>query len=354
MAKVLQFRRFTTAGLGAVTGAAGELIVDTTLNQLTVHDGVTAGGWYAANNIILQNSLGVNLSQNSNITLAYASSNSAASFANGAFVTANSAASFANGSFVTANSAASFANGAFGQANSAASFANGSFGQANSAASFANGSFGQANSAASFANGSFGQANSAASFANGSFGQANSAASFANGAFTLANTKVISSGYTANSFVFANSTGNIVTTSSLIYYTSNNSLYVTGNIIQNSINTNRTILRNLIKGSYANLDNISATVNTAGFPAIGTITGTIPVYWSWKLIKSAAAISGSANTGVTLTTANVSIGVPSGITTGGDTVEVFLTDQSGNNFYRLIYTQMVTAGNASILIERLG
>ena len=340
MAKVLQFRRFTTAGLGAVTGAAGELIVDTTLNQLTVHDGVTAGGWYAANNIILQNSLGVNLSQNSNITLAYASSNSAASFANGAFVTANSAASFANGSFVTANSAASFANGAFGQANSAASFANGSFGQANSAASFANGSFGQANSAASFAN--------------GSFGQANSAASFANGAFTLANTKVISSGYTANSFVFANSTGNIVTTSSLIYYTSNNSLYVTGNIIQNSINTNRTILRNLIKGSYANLDNISATVNTAGFPAIGTITGTIPVYWSWKLIKSAAAISGSANTGVTLTTSNVSIGVPSGITAGGDTVEVFLTDQSGNNFYRLIYTQMVTAGNASILIERLG
>ena len=340
MAKVLQFRRFTTAGLGAVTGAAGELIVDTTLNQLTVHDGVTAGGWYAANNIILQNSLGVNLSQNSNITLAYASSNSAASFANGAFVTANSAASFANGSFVTANSAASFANGAFGQANSAASFANGSFGQANSAASFANGSFGQSNSAASFAN--------------GSFGQANSAASFANGAFTLANTKVISSGYTANSFVFANSTGNIVTTSSLIYYTSNNSLYVTGNIIQNSINTNRTILRNLIKGSYANLDNISATVNTAGFPAIGTITGTIPVYWSWKLIKSAAAISGSANTGVTLTTSNVSIGVPSGITTGGDTVEVFLTDQSGNNFYRLIYTQMVTAGNASILIERLG
>ena len=53
-------------------------------------------------------------------------SNSAASFANGAFLQANSAASFANGAFTAANtaantgtSAASFANGAFLQANAA-------------------------------------------------------------------------------------------------------------------------------------------------------------------------------------------------------------------------------------------
>ena len=54
MSKTLQFRRYTTSNLASITGASGELIVDTTLNQLTVHDGNKAGGWYAANAITLQ------------------------------------------------------------------------------------------------------------------------------------------------------------------------------------------------------------------------------------------------------------------------------------------------------------
>jgi len=54
MSKTLQFRRYTTSNLASITGASGELIVDTTLNQVTVHDGSTAGGWYAANAITLQ------------------------------------------------------------------------------------------------------------------------------------------------------------------------------------------------------------------------------------------------------------------------------------------------------------
>ena len=54
MSKTLQFRRYTTSNLASITGASGELIVDTTLNQITVHDGNKAGGWYAANAITLQ------------------------------------------------------------------------------------------------------------------------------------------------------------------------------------------------------------------------------------------------------------------------------------------------------------
>ena len=54
MSKTLQFRRYTTSNLASIIGASGELIVDTTLNQLTVHDGSTSGGWYAANAVTMQ------------------------------------------------------------------------------------------------------------------------------------------------------------------------------------------------------------------------------------------------------------------------------------------------------------
>ena len=41
-------RRDTQVNVAAYTGAQGELIVDTTNNRVTVHDGVTPGGWPAA------------------------------------------------------------------------------------------------------------------------------------------------------------------------------------------------------------------------------------------------------------------------------------------------------------------
>ena len=44
MATILKFRRYTTSALAAVTGAIGELIVDTDKDTITVHDGATAGG----------------------------------------------------------------------------------------------------------------------------------------------------------------------------------------------------------------------------------------------------------------------------------------------------------------------
>lgn len=48
MADQLQLRRGTTSQNLAFTGAQGEVIVDTTLNALVVHNGITAGGFYAA------------------------------------------------------------------------------------------------------------------------------------------------------------------------------------------------------------------------------------------------------------------------------------------------------------------
>ena len=44
MAKQVQLRRGTTAELASVTGAEGEVIVDTTKDTLTLHDAYTAGG----------------------------------------------------------------------------------------------------------------------------------------------------------------------------------------------------------------------------------------------------------------------------------------------------------------------
>lgn len=41
-------RRDTAANVAAYAGAQGELIVDTTNNRVTIHDGVTPGGWAAA------------------------------------------------------------------------------------------------------------------------------------------------------------------------------------------------------------------------------------------------------------------------------------------------------------------
>lgn len=48
MATQVQWRRGTTAQVAAFTGAVGEVVIDTTLKQLVVQDGVTAGGFYAA------------------------------------------------------------------------------------------------------------------------------------------------------------------------------------------------------------------------------------------------------------------------------------------------------------------
>lgn len=44
MPRTLQFKRYSSATLANTTGANGELIIDTTNQTLTIHNGVTPGG----------------------------------------------------------------------------------------------------------------------------------------------------------------------------------------------------------------------------------------------------------------------------------------------------------------------
>jgi hypothetical protein len=113
MSRTLQFRRYSNTALLSVTGAVGELIVDTTNDTITVHDGTTAGGtrlatenWSRNNQSSVAYSqaafaqantaftLGnqattTNLTQNTNITLAFAKANAANILAQAAYDKAN-------------------------------------------------------------------------------------------------------------------------------------------------------------------------------------------------------------------------------------------------------------------------
>lgn len=62
MPTVVQFRRGTTTQNNNFTGSVGELSVDTTLDTLRVHDGVTAGGFELVNTTSSQTISGKTLS----------------------------------------------------------------------------------------------------------------------------------------------------------------------------------------------------------------------------------------------------------------------------------------------------
>jgi hypothetical protein len=154
---------------------------------------------------------------------------------------ANSAGSYANSAYAQANGASIYANGAFAQANASynsqnttGSYANSAYAQANGASIYANGAFIQANAA-------YGSQNTTGNYANSAYAQANGASIYANGAFNQANASFnkansITSGWTANSVIFANTTGYLSNTSNLQYLTSNNTLIVS-NIVGTSANT---------------------------------------------------------------------------------------------------------------------
>jgi sugar lactone lactonase YvrE len=128
-------------------------------------------------------------------------------------------------------------------------------------------------------------------------------------------------------------------------------LSLSSNIVQNGISSNKVIVRNQPKGTFANLDNISVSVNTGGYPLVSTITGSQQVFWSWE--KLSGGITAGSFTGATLSTTQTSIGINSGIGSGGDTVLINLYEQSGNNFYKISCYQMIISTNASIIVERM-
>lgn len=86
MAKTLQFKRFSTTILANTVGASGELIIDSTKNLVTVHDGSTPGGWPVARESVIN---AINNAQSVNIQQSRDTANLALVQANLAFVQIN-------------------------------------------------------------------------------------------------------------------------------------------------------------------------------------------------------------------------------------------------------------------------
>ena len=110
MSRIIQFKRFGAAALANTIGANGEIIFDITNKALTVHDGVTPGGFTAAADVTATN------------------------LANAAFIRANSANVLAQASFDKANVANTTAEAGFAKANLANVLAQSAFTQANTSA----------------------------------------------------------------------------------------------------------------------------------------------------------------------------------------------------------------------------
>lgn len=86
MAKTLQFKRFSSTVLANTVGASGELIIDSTKNLVTVHDGATPGGWPVARESVIN---AINNAQSINIQQSRDTANLALVQANLAFVQIN-------------------------------------------------------------------------------------------------------------------------------------------------------------------------------------------------------------------------------------------------------------------------
>jgi len=94
MSRIIQFKRYGAAAIANTVGANGEIIFDLTNRVITVHDGVTPGGF------------------------AVQTDNTARNLANSAFTRANAANVLAQSGFTQANAANVLAQSSFNQANS--------------------------------------------------------------------------------------------------------------------------------------------------------------------------------------------------------------------------------------------
>ena len=128
MSRTLQFKRYANTVVANTTGAAGEIIIETTNNIVTVHTGSIAGGVRMTSESYVANSSNLVLTRTN---AAFDKANSAnvlaqAAFYEGniAFGHANSAFNLANSSSLLSQSAYNGSNIAFGHANSAFNLAN--------------------------------------------------------------------------------------------------------------------------------------------------------------------------------------------------------------------------------------
>ena len=169
--------------------------------------------------------------------------------------------------------------------------------------------------------------------------------------------------------ITANNTGNIYGTSSNVTLVAGSyssvfgntgmvtmpNVTVSGNVtIGNVTTTMATNGYNNWKGNtYANVDNISASVFSNGAPAFGSVNGTLNYFWSSVTNLNGGKFFGNTSTGGAVTTAPTTIGTGITLGSGGDTVIVTLQDQDLRRMYTVTYAQTVGAGNCAIVAKRI-
>lgn len=149
----------------------------------------------------------------------------------------------------------------------------------------------------------------------------------------------------------AGSAGNAIITTANIW---------AGNVVAPTVIVNNVAFTKATNGynnwkgnTYANVDNISASVFSNGAPAFSSITGTLNYYWSSITNLTGGRFFGNTSTGGAVTTSPTTVGTAITIGSGGDTVILTLQDQDLKRAYEVRYMQTVGVGNCAIVVERL-
>ena len=111
---------------------------------------------------------------------------------------------------------------------------------------------------------------------------------------------------------------------------------------------------NVARGTtFANIDNISASVFANGVPAFSAVTGTLNYFWS-AVTNTNTKFFGNTSTGGAVTTVPTFVGSVNGpIGSGGDTVTAIVHDQDLQRVYQIVYLQTVTASSCAIVTTRI-
>ena len=208
----------------------------------------------------------------------------------------------------------------------------------------------------------------------GTYSNANVVANLANYVSNIVSTANVTASYfvgngSALTGITANNTGNIYGTSSNVTLVAGSysstfgntgmvtmpNVTVSGNVtIGNVTVTMATNGYNNWRGNtYANVDNISASVFSNGAPAFGSVSGTLNYFWSSVTNLTGDKFFGNTSTGGTVTTAPITIGTGITLGSGGDTVIVTLQDQDLRRMYTVTYAQTVGSGNCAIVTTRI-
>ena len=200
---------------------------------------------------------------------AYIAQNTTANFANGSYLASNSAAIFANGAFTTANSAASNTVILQGIENSQNTNISSAFAQANVSYTAQNTTAGFANGAFATANASYASQNITASFANSAYSFANNINTYAYAAYTYANTL---GNFTVQAvYNTANNASNIANAS----FTQANNVYTAQNTTANFANASYTFANSI--NTYAYSAYAAANVGNTFVQTGGTVTGSVVI-----------------------------------------------------------------------------